>query len=703
MFSIESLRAKTVLSALIPTALVLAVVAIIVLYAHEQATRDVIQQRDAELARMSAARLSEALSRYSQVLQSIAAEDDVRTLEPARLSVAREKAENWLNLFDAGVVVYDSEGVALWAQPFAVERQGTDFPVPSEFDRVRSTLRPAFSDAFKDAISGEEVILVGVPIVGRGAEFKGVLAGMFKMKSPSLGAIYAEVLQLKTGRSGYTYLVDGSGRVIYHPDGSQIGRDLAATLPVVRAIGGETGAVLAEDPTGERVISGFAPVPGTGWSVITQERWEDVIRPIRGWGTLLLGLLLVAGILSAALIFFAIGRILKPIQELTHGARRIAAGDFDYAFTAKTGDELQTLAEQFNAMAQALKESYAELEQKIATRTEALRQSERRYRDLVETARDAIYTVSTDGTFTSLNPAFETMTGWPRAEWIGKHFAPMVHPDDLPLATELFERVLQGETVPIFELRVRSKSGEYFTVEALSTPQIRHGKVVGALSVARDITERVRAEKALRELAVLEERGRLARELHDSVTQSLYSVTLFAEAARRLVGIGDEGRTRSYLKQLGETAQQALKEMRLLVYELRPSGLEQEGLAGALEQRLSAVEERAGVEARLLVEGTVDLPKSVEEGLYRIAQEALNNALKHAAASSVTVRIRAAAEVVELEVADDGKGFDPDAVGDKGGMGLVSMRERAERLGGTLRVVSAPGEGTKVQGQVRLG
>jgi len=131
--------------------------------------------------------------------------------------------------------------------------------------------------------------------------------------------------------------------------------------------------------------------------------------------------------------------------------------------------------------------------------------------------------------------------------------------------------------------------------------------------------------------------------------------------------------------------------MRLLVYELRPPELAKEGLVGALQQRLDTVEGRAGVEARLFVEGDVQLPPAVEEGLYRIAQEALNNALKHAAAASVIVRIRAEADRVELQVIDDGHGFEPTALSDRGGMGLVSMRERATNLKGVLSLSSSPG------------
>jgi len=216
------------------------------------------------------------------------------------------------------------------------------------------------------------------------------------------------------------------------------------------------------------------------------------------------------------------------------------------------------------------------------------------------------------------------------------------------------------------------------------------------------VVENARLRQQAEAAAVLEERGRLARDLHDSVTQSLYSVTLFAEAIRRFMADGNGRQTQDYLDQLSETAQQALKEVRLLVYELRPSLLQQEGLVGALQQRLNTVEKRANVQAQLVEEGQIRLNKHVEVGLYHIAQEALNNSLKHAAASAVTVHIRGMQDRVELEVCDDGKGFDPATIGKGGGVGMASMRERIEKLGGSLQVISAPGQGTRICAQVGL-
>lgn len=212
--------------------------------------------------------------------------------------------------------------------------------------------------------------------------------------------------------------------------------------------------------------------------------------------------------------------------------------------------------------------------------------------------------------------------------------------------------------------------------------------------------ENARLYRQAEQLAVMEERSRLARDLHDSVTQSLYSLTLFAEAGRRAAEAGQKERELGYLVRLGQVSHQALKEMRLLVYELRPATLETEGLVAALQQRLDAVEKRAGVEARLLVEETVELPALVEEGLYRIAQEALNNILKHAAATTVTVRLNVNSEWAKLAVIDNGRAFDLANLSNGGGLGLTSMRERAEQLGGSLTIYSQPGEGTRVEAKV---
>ena len=216
-----------------------------------------------------------------------------------------------------------------------------------------------------------------------------------------------------------------------------------------------------------------------------------------------------------------------------------------------------------------------------------------------------------------------------------------------------------------------------------------------------EVAQSVQVEEALRESemekAVAAERSRLARELHDSVTQSLYSLTLFTEAARHMAEEMGEENIEQYIGQIGVIGLHALKEMRLLVYELQPPELERDGLVRVLRKRLEAVEGRAGVEARVIVDEFIKLPGGVEQELYRIAQEALNNALKHAAAASVVVYLRQINGRIEMEIVDDGVGFNPEVLPDRGGMGLKSIRERAEQLGGSVTIRSQPGGGTSVK------
>ncbi len=214
------------------------------------------------------------------------------------------------------------------------------------------------------------------------------------------------------------------------------------------------------------------------------------------------------------------------------------------------------------------------------------------------------------------------------------------------------------------------------------------------------LVERARLVRQAELAAVVQERQRLARELHDSITQLLYSQVLFSGAGLKVLRQGNSTLTDQYLAQIGQAAQQALREMRLMIYELRPSDYLDEGLVRALQRRLDAVEKRTGINARLEVHGAIDLDESMEMALYRIAEEALNNTLKHAQAANVIVNLRGLANQVVMEILDDGRGFDLAVKQTSGGMGLANMRERTAALGGVLEVITSPRLGTRVVVQV---
>jgi signal transduction histidine kinase len=199
------------------------------------------------------------------------------------------------------------------------------------------------------------------------------------------------------------------------------------------------------------------------------------------------------------------------------------------------------------------------------------------------------------------------------------------------------------------------------------------------------------------QLAVVEERQRLARELHDSVTQTLYSVTLYAQAAHMAMSTGKRNEAIENLQELQSMAREAMTDMRLLIFELHPPRLEEEGLAVALQSRLASVETRTGLQTELCADGEQRLPLWVEEELYWIAQEALNNVVKHAQAQKVTVGLQFDDQGACLEVQDNGKGFDPVTARQSGGMGLRGMAERAQRISGKLEIESVPGQGTRLK------
>jgi signal transduction histidine kinase len=214
--------------------------------------------------------------------------------------------------------------------------------------------------------------------------------------------------------------------------------------------------------------------------------------------------------------------------------------------------------------------------------------------------------------------------------------------------------------------------------------------------------ENARLYEQAKRVAVLEERQRLARELHDSVTQTLYGMSLYAQAAVGQLALGNLEQVAENLREIQDTSQEVLAEMRLLIHELRPPVLEQDGLVGALQARLSAVEGRAGLKTMLKSDLAGRLPAAIEEGLYRIAQEALNNALKHARAHTITISLSQNEKRVTVEIADDGAGFEPEQVKGQGGMGLPAMQERAAALGGRLEVISKPGAGARVVVEVKI-
>jgi signal transduction histidine kinase len=283
----------------------------------------------------------------------------------------------------------------------------------------------------------------------------------------------------------------------------------------------------------------------------------------------------------------------------------------------------------------------------------------------------------------------------------------------LPSGSPLVWRISEYNLEPVRQAMMREG-----LVFGISLPFVVQGRLLGAMvlgsrsersisgeelsllaAIGQQVSlavENARLYDRAQQMAAMEERNRLARELHDSVTQSLYSLTLYAEAAARMLEAGDPGKAAEHLRELGDTAREALQEMRLLIFELKPLDLERAELAEAIRSRLEAVESRVGLKADLRVVGQAPIGNPLKLELYHVAREALNNVLKHASARHVSVVLTLSSEEAALEVQDDGRGFEPQAGRTSGGLGLAGMRERAARVGARFSVHSRPGEGTRV-------
>jgi PAS domain S-box-containing protein len=334
---------------------------------------------------------------------------------------------------------------------------------------------------------------------------------------------------------------------------------------------------------------------------------------------------------------------------------------------------------------------------------EGLLASEERYRYLLQDSPDLIFAVDPDGTFTFLSPATLALTGWKPEELLGQPVTTLVYPDALPSVERTWAALKAAPDVEQrLRLQVLHRDGRALAGELSALGIVVDERFAGAHGSVRDMHERDRLERDLRrqaaELASAQERAHLARELHDSVTQALFSMTLTTRSIELLLDTDPEEAS-ARLAELRVLEREALAEMRSLIFELRPANLEQDGLVQAVRTHAAAVQGRTGLPIQVEADPVARLPREVEHALFRIAQEALHNVVKHASAGRVRIGVRVAGDVAELVVEDDGVGFDPATVG-SGRLGLAGMRTRAEQLGGMATFEAVTAGGTRVTARV---
>jgi signal transduction histidine kinase len=267
---------------------------------------------------------------------------------------------------------------------------------------------------------------------------------------------------------------------------------------------------------------------------------------------------------------------------------------------------------------------------------------------------------------------------------------PRAHPDMRSfLGVPIVER---GEVIGSLYLTDKEGSAHF---DAADQAVIETLAAHAAIAIAN-----ARLHERSRELSIVEERNRLARELHDAVAQKLFATVLAAESASTLLARDRDGAA-AELERVQGLAREAMGELRSLIFELRPASLEAEGLVTTLRKHVEVVRRVSGRDVVLRADGVPRLEAEAESEVFRVAQEALQNAVRHTDACRIEVRLSNGDGRLVLEVRDDGAGFDPADPGLRSRrLGLTSMEERAAALGGALAIESAPGHGTRVRLEV---
>ena len=507
------------------------------------------------------------------------------------------------------------------------------------------------------------------------------------------------VQSLRFVGSGYSYVVDLEGTVVIHPvlpAGTDVRRisEAGEAAFLDEMLEKRRGEITYQwqnpgEAAPRRKIVVYDHVPAVDWIVASSAYVDEIFAPLealRSRALLVALLCLAAGAAAAVRISDSITR---PIRRLTTAlAGKPAAGGADG--TPATRDEVRQLAAHFDRF-------MGELERESGERQQAeqrLRSSEERYRAVMASAPDPVMVVDLAGAVTYINLAFVHTFGWQLEDFHGEATRSFVPGEERERTRNCMNQLLGGGTVSAEESTRRTHSGALRTVSVSGGPfRDGAGNIAGAVLILRDATEFKHLERAVID-ADERERIRIGQDLHDDLVPHLIGIDVMFKVLRRRQQTNTTTAEEQAEKIQGVLAE-AIQKTRALSRGLAPVHLVEDGLEVGLEQLADMVESVFGVPCVIDWDAEVSFETTTAVHIYRIVQEALHNAVKHAKPRELRVRGRCPDRELVIEVADDGSGM---AAGEgRRGMGLKIMEFRANIIGGQLSVESRPGGGTLVQ------
>ncbi len=308
---------------------IMAAAAVVAYISYQQASVALVIERDRQVAFLSAARLSTELSKFSDELWTLARKKDIYEGYLVNQRTALGEARRRLVVFDGGVVLLDNFGKVRGAEPEIFGIYGSDWSGSNFFRQQVTSTSAFFSDIINSPTDGSVSVVVSVPVRSDNGEFVGVLAGIFRLGESQTSAFYASIVRLRLGHSGNTYVLDGTGRILYDSSYQEIGQ--AFNIPGLSgaALRGRSGAMRTRDAAGHDILAAYAPVPGTTWTLVIEEDWAALTSTTQPYARILLLLMALGIILPVVSVVLAIRRRAVATLAGREGEEEIrAAGSF---------------------------------------------------------------------------------------------------------------------------------------------------------------------------------------------------------------------------------------------------------------------------------------------------------------------------------------------------------------------------------------
>jgi nitrate/nitrite-specific signal transduction histidine kinase len=746
----RSLQVKIIAWSFVPTVIILSTVAWFTFYSYQKVIGDLALKQYPEIVQPKVQMFTNAVGGLGDsIIVPIFMEIDMKHELPLEVRIQNILDQTkGLEIFDGGLYFLDQQGKVFKTLPTQPELIGQDWSDTPHFRYINENPNMgAWTDLITLGQSGKKVFCMAGAMTGQAwNEVVAAFYFCFTIYPASQNAYYQAVNNLDLGSN--LYVVDRNHQIVYSSDPSEMGKDLSGEAYIQQLAQGENESGRFRIGSEDKVVS-YVPVIGgpsdrVSWFVLTEQSWVEIMRPSLPYRQLLLIMLALGVAVPTLVTAYGVRHITTPIQKLIQASQEVTTGQFQQRIAVNTGDEIETLAEQFNLMSAELDESYSLLERKVAERThelatlnaiaarvssslnlnEIMADALERIMELTGMEHGIAYRIA-GGEGGAVNTGTEAEEAHLRVmafRGLPPTFADFG--DRLPLrrsAAGVAGR--RGEPViwTLAELPTESALRDRLVTlgveQVIAIPLIAKDRLVGSLNLSTNksrtyppeqiallksigqqigvAVENAHLYEQAEQTAIAAERGRLARELHDAVTQTLFSANLIADVIPRIWKRDPEEGMQS-LEELRQLTRGALAEMRTLLLEMRPEALDRSDIKSLLTQLAEAFMGRVRVPVSLVIQEGCELTHEVKIVFYRVAQEALNNIAKHSGARQVELHLECQPDHMNLCIQDDGLGFEAGSL-TPDHMGVAIMRERAHSIGANLKIESQIGQGTTVE------